>query len=139
MFLSRKSKGVFNSNLKPLYITFLHSIKSSKYRIGIRFDIGRLAVKQNNCLTKILNIYMVYYLDARPRIPTNNLKFKDLLFRATSLVKSSGKEKYVYIRYRITFDSVGWSSFDNETARNVIVFGVDKSSSSNSDNRKTIF
>ena len=33
--LSWKSKGVFNSKLKPLYTAFLHSIKLSEYRIGI--------------------------------------------------------------------------------------------------------
>ena len=33
--LSWKSKGVFNSKLKPLYTTFLNSIKLSEYRIGI--------------------------------------------------------------------------------------------------------
>ena len=29
--VSWKSKGVFNSTLKPLYTTFLHSIKLSEY------------------------------------------------------------------------------------------------------------
>ena len=34
--LSWKSKGVYNSKLKPLYTAFLHSIKLSEYRIGIK-------------------------------------------------------------------------------------------------------
>ena len=38
-----------------------------------------------------------------------------------------------------TFDSVSSWSFNNEFARNVIVFGVDKSSSSHSDNRIKTF
>ena len=33
--LSWKSKGVFNSKLKPYYTAFLRSIKFSEYRIGI--------------------------------------------------------------------------------------------------------
>ena len=33
--LSLKSKGVFNSRLKPLYTAFLKSIKLFEYRIGI--------------------------------------------------------------------------------------------------------
>ena len=41
--------------------------------------------------------------------------------------------------YRITFDSAGSWSFDNDTARNVIIFGVDNSSSSHADNRKHKF
>ena len=47
--------------------------------------------------------------------------------------------KYVYSGYGITFDSAGSWSFDNDTARNVIIFGVDNSSSSHSDNRKNNF
>ena len=36
--LSWKSKVVFNSNLTPLYTTFLNSRKFSEYRIGRKFD-----------------------------------------------------------------------------------------------------
>ena len=31
-------KRVYNSKLKPLYTAFLHSIKLSEYRIGLKFD-----------------------------------------------------------------------------------------------------
>ena len=54
--LSWNSNGVFNSKLKPLYTTFLNSIKRSGYRVGIKFDKDPLAVEQNNYLTKIVNI-----------------------------------------------------------------------------------
>ena len=63
-------------------------------------------------------------------------KSKNCLFRATSIVKNSDKEKYVYSGYGITFDIAGSWSFDNETDRNVIIFGADSSSSSHADNRK---
>ena len=36
--LSLKSKGVYNSKLKPLYTAFLHSKKLSGYKMGIEFD-----------------------------------------------------------------------------------------------------
>ena len=39
----------------------------------------------------------------------------------------------------ITFDSAGSGSFGNYFARNVIIFGVDNSSLSHSDNRKNKF
>ena len=45
--LGWKSKGVYNSKLKPLYTAFLYSINISGYRIGIKFDKD-LAVEQNN-------------------------------------------------------------------------------------------
>ena len=40
----------------------------------------------------------------------------------------------VYSGYGITFDSACSWSFDNDIARNVIIFGVDNSSSSHADN-----
>ena len=45
----------------------------------------------------------------------------------------------MYIGYGITFDSAGSWSFDNDIARNLIMFGVDNSSSSHADNCKNNF
>ena len=44
----------------------------------------------------------------------------------------------MYSGYGITFDSAGSWSFDNHTARNVIIFGFDNSLLSHSDNHKNI-
>ena len=71
--------------------------------------------------------------------PTNNFKFKNFLLGATSIVKNSNKETYVYSDYGITFTSTNWWSFDNDTTRIVIIFGVGNSSSSQADNRKDNF
>ena len=71
-------------------------------------------------------MYIVYDLDVRPRI----FKFKNCLFGATSIVKNSGKEKYLYGGYAITFDSAGSWSFNNDTAIKLIIFGIDSNSSS---------
>ena len=136
--LSWKSNGVLNSKLKPLYTTFLNSIKLSGYRMRIKFNKDPLTVEQNNYLTKIVNVYIVYELNTLPKNPTNNFKFKNCLFGATNVVKYSDKEKYVYSGCDITFDSGGSWSFDNDFARNVVIFGVD-SSSSHSDNCKNNF
>ena len=63
----------------------------------------------------------MFDLDAWPRHPTNNFKFKNCLFRATNIVKNSDKEKYVYtFLYHYKFDSVGSWSFGNYFARNLI-------------------
>ena len=70
-----------------LYTAFLHSIKLSGYRIEIKFDKDPLALEQSNYLTKIVNVYIVYYLDVWPRNPTNNFKIKNFLFGATNIVK----------------------------------------------------
>ena len=120
--LSWKSKGVYTSKLKPLYSAFLHSIKLSGYKMGIKFDKDPSAVEQNNYLTKIANVYIVYYLDAWPKNHINNFSFKNCLFGETSAVKNSDKEKGVYRGHGITFDGTGSWIFNNDYPRNVTNF-----------------
>ena len=77
--LSWKSKVVCTSKLNPLYTAFLHSIKLSGYRMGIKFDRELLAVEQNNYTINIINVYIFCDLDVWPKIPTNNFNFKKFL------------------------------------------------------------
>ena len=117
----------------------MYSIKLSDYRMGTKFDKNPLAVEQNNYLNEIVNFHLAYDLNAWPKIQLRNFIIKNCLFRATSIVKNNDKEKYVYSGYGIAFDGKGGWSFDNETARNVVVFGVDNGSSSHADNFKNNF
>ena len=50
-------------------------------------------------MTKIVSVKIVYDLDAWARDLTKNFKFKNCSFGATSLVKNSDIEKYVYGGY----------------------------------------
>ena len=113
-------------------------IAFSGYRMGIKLDKDSLAVEENGYLRKIVNVYIVYELDAWPRNPTKNFNFKSFIFRATSVVKNKEKEKRVYMGYGIIFSSAGSWIFDNDTAKNVIIFRVDifSCSSYHADNRK---
>ena len=61
------------------------------------------------------------------------------MFGVTNMAKNSDKQKYVYSSFGIAFDWKGDWSFDNDYARNVIIFGVDNSSSSHADNLKNNF
>ena len=61
------------------------------------------------------------------------------MFGVTNIAKNSDKQKYVYSSFGIAFDWKGDWSFDNDYARNVIIFGVDNSSSSHADNLKNNF
>ena len=54
--------------------------------MGIKYGKGPLAEEQNNYANKVVNVYIVYDLDAWPRNPTNKFKFKNCLFAATSAV-----------------------------------------------------
>ena len=105
----------------------------------IKFDKDALAVEQNKYLTKCVNVYIGYDINDWSKNPIDNFKFKNCLFGAANIVKNSDKEKYLYSGSGITFDSAGFWSFDNDTARNVITLGVDNSSSSHSDNHKNDF
>ena len=58
----------------------MHSIQLSGYRMGTKFDKHPLAVEQNNYLTKIVNVLIVYDLDAWSKNPTNNFNFKNWLY-----------------------------------------------------------
>ena len=55
------------------------------------------------------------------------------------MVKNSDKEKYVYSGYGVWFNRRGGWSFDNGTARNILIFGVNNILSSHVDNLKTNF
>ena len=104
---------MYTSKLKPLYTTFLHSKKLSKYKVGIKFDKGLLAVEQNNYATKTVNAYIVYDLDTWRNIPLRNFTLKKCLSGTTSIVKNKDKEKWVYSGYGIAFDGKGTWSFGN--------------------------
>ena len=75
-----ETKGIYNYELKSLYTAFLNSIKFFEYRTGIKFDKDPLAVEHKNYLTKIVNVYIVYDLDAWSRNPTNNFKYELLIW-----------------------------------------------------------
>ena len=85
------------------------------------------------------NAYIVYDLNPWPRNPTINFEFEKCLFGATSKVKNNDKEKWVYSGYGITFDGASSWNFGNSFARNVVIFGVNNSSSSHADNHKNNF
>ena len=97
-----KSKGVYSSKLIPLYTTFLHDIKLSGYKKGIKFNKSVLVVKQNIYMPEI-----AYVLDDWPQIPINNFKLKNCLFRPTNTIKNYDERKYVYSGYGIAFDDTG--------------------------------
>ena len=61
------------------------------------------------------------------------------MFGAVKLTKHVDVDQYKYSGYGIGFDRKGSYSISNEVGRNVIVFGVDVSSSSHIDNKKKIY
>ena len=84
----------------------------------------------------ILNLYIVYELNTWPRNPTNNFLLKNHFFGTFKLVRNIIKSKFSYNDSGIAFDREDSWSFDNDFARNIIIFGVSNSSSSYAHNRK---
>ena len=84
----------------------------------------------------ILNFFIDYELNIWPRNPTNNFTLKNCFFGTVKLTRNAGKSKFTYNIRDVVFDGKGCWSFDNNTARNNVIFGVDISSSSHIDNLK---
>ena len=57
----------------------------------------------------------------------------------SQISKKHKKSKFNYNGRGIAFDGEGSWSFDHDFARNVVIFGVDNSSSSHTDNQKNNF
>ena len=85
---------------------------------------------------KIVNIYTVYEINQSNNTSSHPV-LKICFFGAVSLTKNAGIDKYKCYGYGIGFDRHGYFSHPGGgTGRNVIIFGVDMSSSTKIDNRK---
>ena len=85
--------------------------------------------------SNIVNVYIVYEITSDYK-DINYPTLENCLFGSVKLTKNSDIDKYGYSGYGIGFDKETSFSFGNETGKNVIIFGVDMSSSSKIDNRK---
>ena len=67
--------------------TLLPEVKRFGYKIELQFDNTPLVIDKNNYVTKILNVYIVDYLDYWPRSPLNRFTSKNCFLGATNIVK----------------------------------------------------
>ena len=80
---------------------------------------------------------MFFELDTWSRDLNSDFTLKDCLFRGVKLAKIADLDKYQYNGYGIGFDSGSEFSLpDGSICKNVIIFGVDTSSSVQIDNKK---
>ena len=85
---------------------------------------------------KVVNIYIVYKLDAST-FHNNDPTLKNCLSGAATLTKNIDIDKYGYSGYGIGFDRRSSLSFPGGGfGQNVLIFGVDMSSSARIDNKK---
>ena len=84
---------------------------------------------------KIVNIYIVYELILH-NSDSNYPALENYFFGAVKLTKGTDIDSYKYFRYGTGFDRKGFFSIGDEVSRNVIIFGVDMSSSPHIDNNR---
>ena len=83
----------------------------------------------------IVNIYIVYEISKTYNI-SSCLTLENCFFRTVSLIKHGDIDQYKYSGYGIRFDRKGEFSFgSNGFGKNVIIFGVDMTSSIHVNNR----
>ena len=84
---------------------------------------------------KIVNIYIVY--DTNKNFSSSNYPtLENCLFGAVKLTKHIDFDLYKYSRYGIGLDRKGFFSIGDEFSTSVIIFGVDMSSFSHTDDKK---
>ena len=127
----------------------INSIKTSDYGITpylSYYDTNKIRVKfDGGCLKQdpgsffhggIVNVYIVYEISKNINI-SDYPTLENCLFGAVKLTKNADIDKYGYSGYGIGFDRHGSFSFPGTgLGKNVIIFGVDMSSSTKIANRK---
>ena len=83
-----------------------------------------------------MNFYIVYEINKSDNTTSSDPTLENCLFGAVSLTKNADIDKYKYSGYGIGLDRRGIFSFANGLGSNVIIFGVDMSSSAKINNRK---
>ena len=145
-----KSTGIFiysdDSSMK--------GIEDTKTKLSELKNDGRMHVylqsnhfQQNNVITpnnnNVINIYVVYKLDPISSTRNTDYTIQNALFGAMKITKNTDSSKNNYAGYGLCFDEGGefdhtvrQGNFDRTiNAKNVIIFGVDMSSSIHATNR----
>ena len=133
-----QSKRLSTKNIDPPTTTLSPSINYVGNKIRVKS--GGSCLKQSNKLTythgKKVNIYIVYELGASSS-NVNDPPLKNCLLGAVTLTKNADIDKYGYSGYGIGFDRGSRFSFPGGGfGQNVLIFGVDMSSSPHIDNKK---
>ena len=135
-----QSKGLLDERINSVKTTN-YSITPSLdyYGTRTRVEFNGSYLKQDKVTFnhgKVVNIYIVYEISKSINI-SDYPTLENCLFGAVTLTKNTDINKYKYSGYGIAFDRQGNFSFPgNGLGRNVIIFGVDMSSSTKIDNRK---
>ena len=137
--LSWKSKGLSDESIKAL-TTSNRILNPSLNYVGnkARVKFSGDCLKQEKITFnhgKIVKIYIVYEIEKSVDI-TSYPTAENCLFGVVKLTKHIDVDQCKYSGYGIGFDRKGSYSIGDEIGKNVIIFGVDMSSSTKIDNKK---
>ena len=140
---SWKSRGLSAESIKPPITSDNSLILELNYngnKVRVKFT-GR-CLKQpkiSYAYEKVVDIYIVYELGASTS-HDNDPTLKNCLFGAVTLTKNADIDKYGYSGYGIGFDRRSSFSFPGGGfGQNILIFGVDMSSSAHIDNKKKTY
>ena len=138
--MSWKSKGLSDQSIKPSTTSneFLNpSLNYVDSKIRVRFTgdcLKREKLTFNH--RKVVNIYIVYEIEKSVNL-SSYPTLENCFFGAVKLIKHIDVDLYKHSGYVIGFDRKGFFLHPSrENGKNVIIFGVDMSSSTKIDNRK---
>ena len=134
-----QSKGLSDEKIYITITIYTATPNSSYYGTKTRVEFNGSCLKQDKVTfnhRKVVNIYIAYELtgsSSNDNYPT----VRNSMFGTVTLTKNADIDKYKYSGYGIGFDRHGSFSFLGiGLERNVIIFGVDMSSSAKIDNMK---
>ena len=85
----------------------------------------------------VVNVFIVYGLDSWPRDLNTDFTLRGSLFGGIKLTKKADPDKHSYSGFGIGFDTrEQYSLPDGSVGKNVIIFGVDTSSSGHIENKE---
>ena len=135
------SMQMTNDKLKPPYTgnkSLSPNLIWNESRIGLKFE-GSCLKQDTTPITRNdgVSLYIVYKLDAWSRGLNTGFILKNCLFGDVELTKNADSDKYKYSGYAFNLRSE-FTLSDGSMGKNVVIFGVDMSSSLHIDNKKNI-
>ena len=140
--LSWQSKGLSNENFNPPNTNFCSLIDYVGNKIRVKFNGSCLKQSYKILYThkKIVNIYIVSEINKKDNTIISDPTLENCLFGAVTLTKNTDIDKYEYSGYEIGFDRKGEFSFSGGGhGQNILVFGVNMSSSIHIYNKRKIY